>query len=377
MYFQREYLRQAASQTLGTTYQVDLPKNGLLMGMVLYISGTQASGFGQDGGDWRIVDKITKVEIIGDGAQVIKSLQGKQAQGIGFLDTKVTMPDMWRNYAANSQRCYIPLLFGRKMFDLNYGLDLSKWKNVELKITNNAAAASFANLSVDIMCYYLRDAAVGQFGGYMASEQWRQWVPVAGETKYLEIPSDWLVRRIILNPVPGRNTGSTGEWYDTCNNLMYEIELAFNTGVNRVWKDGFQMLMACNYLEHGAYALTQALTYLNADKALDMGLGYTFALAGMPASKSGSAATIDFTVNADISSNIPKTENYQADICNYWLTTGMGYQNMGVFAFDIDPNPANWLNTKEKDVVKLDIATRSTATVTSCYNNVVLERLVR
>ena len=377
MYFQREYLRQAASMTLGTTYQVDLPKNGLLAAVFLYISGAQATGYGQNGGDWRIVDKISKVEIIGDGAHVIKSFTGKQAQGIGFLDTGVSMPDMWRNYATNSQRCYMPILFGRKIFDAEYGLDLSKWKNVELKITNSAAAASFSALSIDIMCYYLRGASAGQFKGYLASELWRQYVPVAGETKYLEIPTDWLIRRILLNPEPGRNTGATGAWYDTCGNLMHNIELSFKTGVERVWKDGFQQLLACNYLEHGKYALTQALTYLNADKALDMGLAYTFALVDAATSKDGAAAATLPSVEADVSSNIPLTENYEGDSPRYWLTTGMGYQNIGVFDFGIDANPASWLNTKEEDVVKLDITTVTGATVTSAYNNIVLERLVR
>jgi hypothetical protein len=158
---------------------------------------------------------------------------------------------------------------------------------------------------------------------------------------------------------------------------MYEIELAFNTGVNRVWKDGFQQLMVCNYLEHGQYAITQGMPYINADKAVDMGLGYTLGLAGMHTSKDGGAAATLQSVESDTSSNLPKMETAEADHPVNFLLTGMGYQNMGVFAFDYDSNPATWLNTKEKDVVKLDILTRSTATVTSCYNNVVLERLVR
>lgn len=362
--------------TLDNTYQLDLPKNGLLGSIVLYMYGAQASGLGQSGGRYRITDYITKIEIIGDGATVIKSISGKQAQAIGFLDQGVPMPDMVRMYATNEQRAYFVLNFGRFMTDTEYGLDLSRWKNVEIKITNDATSSQFSALAVTIQDYYLRDGATGQFKGYIASEKWREYVPVAGETKYLELPTDYLIRRIILNPYPGFN-GSTNEWYDSLSNLMYNIELSFNTGNDRVWKDGFQQLMACNYLENGNYVITNALTYALADKALDIGLGYTFAVAIAPASKSGSAAAVDHTINADISNNLVVSENYEADICKYMIGQGMGYMQCGLFRFDQDLNPATWLDTKVKDVVKLDITTRSTATVTSAKNSVIVERLVR
>lgn len=376
MYWQKTYERQDILMTLNNTYQLDLPKNGLLGSLLLHIYGAQATGLGQTGGKFKISDYISKIEIIADGSKVIKSLTGKQAQAIGFLDSGVTMPDMVRMYATNEQRAHFTLNFGRFLQDVDYGLDLSRWKNVEIRITNDATATYYSTLYVSIMSYYLRDGAVGQFKGYIASENWREWVPVASETKYLELPTDYLIRRIILNPYPGFD-GTTNKWYDTLDNLMYGIELTFNTGSDWVWKDGFYRLMVCNYLERGVYNLVSAETYLTADYAADIGLGYYQGIVASDASKDDSAATLVATLEADTSSNIPKMENYEADTMVNMLAMGYGYQQCASFNFDGDSNPSTWLDTKQKDVVKLDITTRSTATVTSAKNRVVLERLVR
>lgn len=376
MYYQREYLRQDIAMTLNNTYQLDLPKNGLLSSLLLYFYGTQATGLGGTGGKFKLTDFISKIEIIGDGATVIKSYTGHQAQAIGFLDSGVTMPDMIRMYATNTQKAYVTINFGRMLRDLDYGLDLSRWKNVEIRITNDATSSYFTNIYVTMMMYLLRDAVAGQFKGYITSENWREYVPVAAETKYLELPTDYLIRRIILNPYPGFN-GTTEEWYASLDDLMNNIELSFNTGNDRVWKDGLTQLMICNYIERGKYNLCTALAYPTADHAIDIGLGYTFGMALGAASKDDSSAATVPTVIADISNNLPKMETYEADNPTYMLGMGMAYMQCAAFEFDADQNPSTWLDTKAKDVVKLDITTKTGITVTSAKNRIVLERLVR
>ena len=375
MYWQKEYLRTGSAMTLASTWQEDLPKTGLLGSILCYISGPQGALNGATGGKFKISDFIDKLEIIADGAHVIKSLTGHQAQAIGLLDQKVTSPDMIRNYATNDQRAYFLLNFGRKMLDRAMGLDLSKWKNIEIKITNSAAAANFTALSIDVLCIYKRDDDAAGFAGCIYSENWREYAPAAGSVQYLEIPDDWLVRRILLQPTPGFN-GTTEEWNDTLNNLMYQIELSYRTGQDRVYKDGFQMLMISNYLEFGAYVLCGGLLYPTADHALDLGAGYTMTAVTGTASKDDTAAAVDTTINADISSNILKAETYEADHPFYALLHGLAYQRCGVFKFDYEEDPGTWLNTREKGTVKLDITTRSTATITGAKNRILIERAV-
>jgi len=343
---------------------------------MLYVQGAEITGLGQNGGKWRICDFISKIEIIGDGSEVIKSFTGKQCQALTYLDQGILPPDMLRMYAANQQRAYFVINFGRFLKDEDYGLVLQKFNNVELKITNDATAAEFTSLAVDIMGYYLRDSSPAQFKGTMYTELWRDYVPVAAEIKYLEIPTNWLVRRILLNPMPGFNA-ATALWEDTLGSLMYNIDLSFKTGVERVWKDGFQQLMVCNYLENGKYVLPSGLLYTFADKGIDIGLGFTFAVAGFPASKNAAAAAVDHTIEADTSSNILRFENYEADIPNSVIANGMAYHNIAWFSFDKNGEPAHWLDTRVKDVVKLDITTKTGATVTGAHNKVVIDRLVK
>lgn len=375
MYFHRELYREAISNTLNNTYVLELPKNGLLSSIMIYAYGTQATAQGQEGGKWKISDYISKIEVIADGSKVLKSFSGRQCQALSFLDQGVTMPDMMRNYATNSQRAYFLINFGRFVKDLDYGLNLSNYKSVELKITNDMTSTYFSDLYTTIQCTYAKDALESQFKGFMQTELWREWVPVASEVKYLELPTNYKIRRILLNPRPGFN-GTTEEWNDTLNNLMYNIDLTFKTGSDRVFKDSFQQLMIDNYLELGKYNIAGALTYLSADHAVDIGLGYHIAVATAAATKDGAVAAGVPTINADVSSNLPKVEAYEADTCIYMLGLGLGYQQTAFFNFDENSDPSTWLNTADKDTVKLDITTRSTATVTSAKNSVLIDRLV-
>lgn len=375
MYFQDEYFRENKSMTLNDTWREDLPKFGLLGSLILKISGTTVIGLGLNGGNWRICDFISKIEIIGDGSIVIKSFTAKQAKALAFFDQKITMPDAYKNAGAVTQRDFTVINFGRFLSDVEYGLDLSRFKNVEIKITNTATAAEFADLTLTIMTHMLRDAVSGQFKGCMYSEQWRSYVPVASAIEYLELPSNWLIRRLMLQPVPGIEA-ATGQRYTDCNNLMYGLDLTFATGNERVWKDGYYQLVNMNLIDYGAYVFGGGSMLVNADYALDVGMAnhlYKAAVAEGQAAARGTVPTTDATTYSELLD----FKDYAGLNPIFLLEIGMAPHNCAVFRFDHDLNPSSWLDTKAKDVVKLDITTRSTATVTSAKNNVILDRLVR
>jgi len=375
MYWQNEYFRQNVSMTLNNTWREDLPKYGLLGSLMIWISGTTVIWLGLNGGSWRICDFISKIEIIGDGATVIKSLSAKQAKALAFFDQKISMPDAYKNAGAVTQRDYTLINFGRYLGDLEYGLDLSRFKNVEIRITNTASAAEYADLTISVMMNILRDAVPGQFKGYMHSEAWRSWVPVASEVQYLQLPSNWLIRRIMLQPVPGIDA-ATGAWYTFCNNLMYNIELAFMTGNERVWKDSWNMLVNNNLVDYGAYVFGGGSMLVNANYSLDVGMGNHLYKAGIAEGQAAARGTVP-TTDATTYAELLDFKDYAGLNPIFLMEIGMAPHNCGVFRFDHDMNPATWLDTKAKDVVKLDITTRSTATCTSANNYVVLDRLVR
>lgn len=375
MFFQREYLREAVSMTLNETYRVDLPEHGILNAMLFRISGGQASGYGQDGGDWRIIDKISKIEIILNGATICKSFTGIMAHAVSFYDQGVPAPDTWRNYATNTQWCYILVNFGRWLYDTEYGLDLSKFDNVELTITNTATSSHFSDLTISVLLFYLREPVVATMAGYLRTEEWRSWTTVANATEYLDLPTEHILRRIILQAIPnvdGNNIEKTG-----MHNLMEDIALNLDTGVIRVYKGGLDDLMRSNLWEYGKPIITGGFPYLNPDKGYDIGLGYTLFGAAGAGSQDGAGASTVPTIESGRTSFTQKAETFEGDHPMCAIFSGVAYCGTAVFRFDYLPDPTTWLDPAARKTVQLNIKTRNLSDAADGTNKVILDRLVK
>jgi len=375
MFWQREYIREAVSMTLNDTYRLDLPEHGMLGSLLLRVSGSQKTGYGQDSDDWRIIDEISKLEVILDGATVCKSLTGYQVQGLSVYDQGVMPPSVWKNYATNTQWCYLLVNFGRWLFDLDYGLDLARYSNVELRITNTATDSDFADLSVSVLGYYLRDAPAGQFKGLLRTEEWRRWATVADETKYLDLPTEYILRRIILQAIPDVDSNyveETNQW-----NLMDDIELALDTGQTRVYKGGLDDLVRENYYDLGRPLLAVGNCYQSADYGLDISLGYVLGGAWGAGSQDGAGADTVPTFETGRSSFTQKPETYEGDSPIGFIFVGVSPFLTAQFRFDHHPDPSYWLDPSKRATVQLNIHTRNSSSAADGVNAVVLDRLVR
>ena len=375
MFWQREYVREAVSMTLNDTYRLDLPEHGLLGSLLLRISGAQASGYGQTGADWRIIDELSKLQILLESSNICKSLTGYEVQALAFYDQGVMPPDTWRNYATNTQWCYLLLNFGRHLHDLDYGLDLAKFNNVEFQLTNTATSSDFSDLTLSVLAHYLRDASPSQFKGFLRTEEWRSWTTVADETKYSDLPTEFPIRRVMLQAIPGvdgsyvENTGM--------NNLMDDIELALDTGVTRVYKGGIDDLMRENYYDTGKVVLKGGFPYQSADNGIDISMGYvTEAIVGAGSQDGAVAATIA-TLESGRTSFTQKMETYEADSPGCLLVNGLAPFMTALFRFDHSPNAADWLDPAKRASVQLNIHTRNASSAASGRNAIVLDRLVR
>jgi len=374
MYWQREYIRENVSMTLNDVYRIDLPENGLLGSLLIRVSGSQASGYGATGGDWRIIDELSKINVVLNGATICKSLTGYQAQALAFYDQGVVPPGAWRNYATNTQFEYLLINFGRWLHDTECGLDLSRFSNVEFQLENTALAADFSDLTVSLQANYLRDAMSGSFRGYQRTEEWRNWTTVPNETKYLELPTEHVLRRIMLQAIPavdGSNIEDTN-----MSNLMYDIELALDTGAVRVYKGGIDDLMRENYLDMGRPVITGGVPYHNADVGIDISLGYVLYGAWGAGSQDGAGAATIPTLESARTSFTQKAETHEADSPISAAFFGLAPFLTALFRFDEDPNPSTWLDTDKRKTVKLDIQTRDSASADNGRNAVVLDRYV-
>ncbi len=374
-YWQRENYRESVSMTLTSTYKLDLPEHGLLGSVMLRFSGNEATGYGQAGGDWRLMDKISKIELIGNGSTVIKSLDARAIQALCFFDQGVMPAAVWRNYATNTQFDTFLINFGRWLYDPDMYLDLSKFDNVELRITNTGAAATFSDLTVSVVCFWLREATQSTYLGYLRTEEWQQWTTVTDEWKYLNLPTESLIRRILLEAIPAVDGSYVAD--TTPENLMYDIKLALDTGNLIIFDGSMKDLMLENHLDHGREMLATGFNYNNADKGYDIGLGYVLGGAVGIASHDGTVGSTFMTAGAVETKPTQHNETYVADKSAGFLYRGISPHNTALIRFDQMGDPGSWLDPERRKTVKLDIHTRNSSSADAGTNKVILDRLVR
>jgi hypothetical protein len=380
-YWQREVLRDAVSMTFGQTYELDLPKNGLLGSLVLYISSTQNGyPFLSTQPKWRLIDYISKIEIIGDGAEVIKSLDGREALAEAFYDDGQEPPSMWRTYSNTPHRQWIPIHFGRHLLDELYGLDLSRFDQVTLKVTNDATSTEFStDIDITVIAYWLRDA-MGPFGGYFRDEVWKSWLPVAAATEYSDLPVALPIRRILLKALPARDTADCKN-NSTMIALMDDIDFTFKTGQVRVYKGNLNNLGMLSILELGRFVETRGNIDKTADYGFECGVGYVLQGLGAGQADASGTSTALSNMMQDVQDSAQESGYRCATGMLAWVTRGFGYMHTVPLYIARKPDLSDLLDPEANKVVKVDIHTTTGLTLTGTGHNaenaIILSRLVR
>lgn len=373
MYWQRKLERSGDSMTLNNTYKLLLPYQGLLGSLLLKLSGGEVSGLGANGGSWRIIDYISQVQIVVNGSVVIKSLTGYELQAAAFFDQGVIPPGDWRNYASNTQFEDCLLNFGRWFKDQNCGLDLSKYSSVELWITNTATASEFSDLAVTVDAFYLMDAPAAQFPYYMNTQEWAVWTTVQDEWKYWNLPTEFPIRRILLNAIHAvdANNIATGAMAD----LMDEIKFFLDTGNVTVFDQSLDYIIRENLLEQGKHVVTGGWPYINNSKGIRMDVGSVLFAAGIMGTQAGTIATVDPTIDSARSDFTQVGYSYLADHPMGLVTFGMAPFETGLIQCNIDDDVASYLDPNARKTVQLNVHTRNSSSAASGRNAIILDRL--
>lgn len=374
MYKQREYLREGVTLPLGETYQLELPKTGLLSGLIMKLTASCTTGATLADENWRLLDFISKIEVISNGATIIKSLSGKLAQYLARQHQHIIPPHFWRNYATNTQMEYIPLLFGRFLGDPEYGLDLSRYDNVEMRITNNSSATYHGtDITGSFLQTFIRDSS-GAFKGHVRSENWQEWTTVSDETRYLILPTEFPISGLYLRALPDTTNGKS----DTgMANLMDDIDFSIQGGTKRLYKGGLDDLLIQNYIEDGDDIITSGLADINADRGIDVGVGRMMGWSGISGSKDGAVSAVIPTMEADDTDNTIAFEAREADSPVEFIVRGMGFHNC-THLLDNPKLEADWMLDPRRDgECRLNIHTRSGAAYADGTNTVFMERLVQ
>lgn len=373
MYIQRDIFRDAVGMTFNQTHEERLEKAGQLLRMLLFLSSNQVSGLGQTGGSWRLLDFLTTIQLVGNGDRVIQNLNAREHQYRGYAGGGKVAPDTWRNYASNTQFCLVPLILGRSYKDLEYGLDLGAWDEVRLKITNTATSSQFTtNIAVTIFNHFLRDAAPGALRGYIKAEAHRDYLPVAGDTTYIDLPTMGKLHRLLVHSRPGVDASNIAT--TAYSNLAHQLTLKAKSRTLELMDHSAARLAYENWYDEPSEVLTMGSVYINADAGFDVGVGRVFGWAGISSSKDDAVSATIPTV-ADRNDFTQENESYEGDSPIAQMWRGFHYHNIASLPVSWGPNPEQWLSLEDMKQVTLDILTRSGVTVgTGAYNRVLLER---
>ncbi|MBA7578354.1 hypothetical protein ES708_20216 [subsurface metagenome] len=373
MYWRREFLRKSKAMSLGSTYKVDLPDHGLLGSIMFMMTGTGISGYLQTEIKDRILDYITKIEIVANGSIVIKSISGQELNALMTYDQGVAGIDYWHDYTG-TKWCHLLMNFGRKFFDREYGLDLSKWNNVEIKITNDGNSDAFSGNFALTVELFLKEEDVSGFVGYFKTEEWRSYTTTQSETKYLELPVENKIRRIMVQLLPAYKNGDIVK--TNMFNLAHNLKFSLFTGKLVVF-DGYSMELAYeNYLDMGKDYITSRMSNKSDGQGFNIGLGR--ALGGAwGAGQMGAAAGT--TVPNMIGRNTDQTQEVatrETEILIQSLWKGFCPENTLLIPFNRIDDPGEYLDPEAKKTVQIDIFTRGIDDCDDGTVNVVLDRLV-
>lgn len=377
MYWQREVYRSSAVWTRGGTFRLELPDHGLLSAIMFHARVAQNTTGQQTYDKWRIMDFISELKIVGNGNRVLKSLTGRVAHYLNYLDGAPLMTDVHHNYGTSTLRHHGIIYFGRRMFDLDYGLDLAAWDSVEIQFTNDMGSGFTGNNpSIDVILYYLREASASQFKGYFKTEEWRKWTTVSDEWKYLSLPTEEMLRRLILQ-VEADEGATYHEAEATLYNVAYEIELKLRSGAVELWNSGLRDLWYDNLFYLGRENIVGIQPYHSDGYAIRTGLGQAFAYAGAETGHDGSQDTYAPTpYSGDDSHTMRRQCDGEADQ-EVYLVAGCAPECCALFPFDQEDDPTQYLDLARDGTVQLNIHTRSGASYADGTIRVILDRLIR
>lgn len=148
-------------------------------------------------------DVITKVEIV-DGGKPLYSVNLHQLEALHFYKTGQTPTLFPSEWLSGTQRHACLLLFGRRLWDPEYAMDFTKYRNPQLKITSNIAAIRAAgatgfvseSLKATIVAKSMENAVPP--AKYLKAEQIDSFTSAGSGDKRVNLPIDHPYRMLLF-----------------------------------------------------------------------------------------------------------------------------------------------------------------------------------
>jgi len=141
---------------------------------------------------------ITNLSVV-DGSDVLFSLSGIEAQALNYLSGTMSNP-LGIAYANDVQAITtIGIDFGRWLYDADLALDPNKFKNLQLKITQDKSlgASTPDAATMSIYAHQFDEKRVSPTGFLMSKEAYT-YTLVASATQSIDLPTDYPMRKLIV-----------------------------------------------------------------------------------------------------------------------------------------------------------------------------------
>lgn len=324
---------------------------------------------------WRLVDYVDSIDIIANGSTIVKSLPGTVLSALNVYDQGSFPGHQEREYSQPYVRNNYLINLGRYFRDRGMYIPANYYDSLDLEIDFSGTSTYFqSDPTLDIVIEQPEGSGVPGSIGFMRTEVWREWTTVSDEWKYLTLPTQYDIRRILVQAWPDLDADELEETNIT--NIAKDIKLTLKNGTVEVFENGFDTLMKHESQCYGGPFQAHGHIYHTADKGWYSGLGYVINQQIAPATKDGAVAGTVPTIEADRNTGTQKMETYAADEPVPFLVTGFAPFHCVRIPFDDDLDPSTWLNPSAEGDVDLNIHTRSGATYADGTIKVILDRKV-
>ena len=225
MYFKEQRYEKTKALSLATTYTKELPASGLVDNIDLFFKIINAASV-INGAPMNIHHHITKIEVIGNNDKTILSMTGEEALAKAYRKIGAMPQNLRTEIGAVTQSQTIPLFFGRKPYDTEYALDLSKWDKVELSITNDFSSTYFASHTLDLKLTTIEEPMAVPTK-YMKQWEYEKEKPTA-DASYVrpKLPTTGLLRSLMIQLDPDLTASTAAVAQDTISD-SYNWKLMF------------------------------------------------------------------------------------------------------------------------------------------------------
>ena len=329
------------SLTDNDTDQIDLPSEGKISKMEILCSITNAATI-EAHGQRRLAGHLTNVALTGDTNDIIHDLNGNQSRLFGMDTEQNIPPEEFRGYNDAEQNTVIPIYPGRYARDEDFGLDLSKWTNVRLSITNDFEASRFvagsAELSVRFLWTFDDDIAPASYLAKTIVDE--QAVPTAGMwTRPVILPKRFPIRRVgIEGYIPTEDgAGAHGKPKATTATSITDIKFTKAARKDMIWHDTLAQLYRWNEDEYGHHLVESYMDH--SDDATPPATAYTDTMLGrLEAVVDQDYGTLAVATALHKVSSMDWERhhgimNWNAGLAAGLVAHGRGYNDTGLFRF--------------------------------------------